>query len=245
MVDELHVSKRKDIGSGHESSSRHHDQHASKQLVQDGYDQIAPRYLEWITYRPSVRPLYLSKLLKLLPEKSKILELGCGAGVPTTQLLAQTHEVTANDISTAQIELAKKRVPEAKLVQGDMMSLIFAPATFNAAVAFYSIIHLPRDEQVVMLQRIEEWLCDGGYLLLNLGVKDDPGTVERDWLGGKMYWSSYDAEANEEMVKKAGFELVEREVIEEDEDGHLVSFLWILARKGNEVGAGREKAIAQ
>jgi hypothetical protein len=51
------------------------------------------------------------------------------------------------------------------------------------------------------------------------------------WLGGKMYWSGYDATTNVQMVKGAGFEIVEEEVTKEEEDGVIVPFLWILARK--------------
>lgn len=51
-----------------------------------------------------------------------------------------------------------------------------------------------------------------------------------------MYWSSFGMNANVEMVKAAGFELIEEEVTNEVEDGKIVQFLWILARKGK---AGR------
>jgi ubiquinone/menaquinone biosynthesis C-methylase UbiE len=157
-------------------------QHASKHIVEAGYDQIAPRYLEWATSHSyaSSRLLYTQKLLILLPNPSKILELGCGAGVPCTQLLAQSHHVTGNDISAAQIELARKHVPNAEFVKEDMMSLEFEKGRFGAVAAFYSVIHLPREEQGVMLRRIWGWLEDEGYLLMNLGARDDPGSVDKD-----------------------------------------------------------------
>jgi hypothetical protein len=46
-----------------------------------------------------------------------------------------------------------------------------------------------------------------------------------------MYWSSFNAETNAQMLKAAGFDLIEEEVTNEDEDGNTVQFLWILARK--------------
>ncbi len=33
------------------------------------------------------------------------------------------------------------------------------------------------------------------------------------------------------MVREAGFTLLEAEVLDDDEDGTLVPFLWVLARK--------------
>lgn len=60
------------------------------------------------------------------------------------------------------------------------MSLEFEKGRFGAVVAFYSVIHLPREEQGVMLRRIWGWLEDGGYLLMNLGARDDPGSVNEN-----------------------------------------------------------------
>ncbi len=207
-----------------------------KQLVERGYDRIAHRYLEWARnnlaqMESSARMSYLRKLLARLPERAQVLELGCGAGVPCTQLLAQQAHVTGVDISAAQIALAQQYVPTATLVQVDMLSLTFPAATFDAVVAFYSIIHLPRAEQVVLIERLAKWLRPGGWLLMNLGTSNDPGSIEPDWLGAAMYWSSYDAQTNREMIQRAGFALVEAEILLDDEDGAPVPFLWILAQK--------------
>lgn len=208
-----------------------------KQLVEARYDSIAPRYLEFaqrnLSWEPSAaRMSYLRKLLGRLPAQAQVLELGCGAGIPCTQLLAQQAYVTGVDISAAQIALAKQHVPGALLLQADMMTLAFAPASFDAVVAFYSIIHLPRAEQAILLERLAQWLRPGGWLLVNLGVSDDPGSIEPDWLGTAMYWSSYDTHTNLALVSRAGFTLVETETMVDDEDGEPVSFLWILVKKG-------------
>lgn len=60
------------------------------------------------------------------------------------------------------------------------MALEFERGSFGAVVAFYSVIHLPRNEQKAMLSKIGEWLADGGYLLLNLGARDNPGSINED-----------------------------------------------------------------
>lgn len=207
-----------------------------KQLVEAGYDSIASRCLEFAQRnlaweQSTARMSYLRKLLERLPAQAQVLELGCGAGIPCTQLLVQQAYVTGVDISAAQIALAKQHVPDAILLQADMMTLAFPPASFDAIVAFYSIIHLPRAEQAILIQRLAQWLCPGGWLLLNLGVSDDPGSIEPDWLGTAMYWSSYDTYTNIALVSQAGFTLAEAETLIDDEDGEAVPFLWILAQK--------------
>ena len=203
-----------------------------KRLVEEGYDRVALRYLEWST--PSIaRMKYLHKLLEYLPKQAEVLELGCGAGVPCTQLLAQHALVTANDISAAQIALAKQHVPEARLIHSDMMSLKFPPNTYDAIVAFYSIIHLPRVEQKTLIMRLSEWLRPDGYLLLNLGTRDDHISMNPNWLGCPMYWSGYDADTNRGMIHQAGLKILEAEIVCDDEDGRLVPFLWVLAKHEN------------
>jgi ubiquinone/menaquinone biosynthesis C-methylase UbiE len=150
--------------------------------------------------------------------------------VPYTEELLQHGNVTAVDISASQLALAKEHVPDAKLIHADMMTLTFSSDTFDAVVALYSIIHLPREQQEVLISRIKAWLRPGGFLLVNFGTTDNPGNIE-DWLGSEMYWSSYDVRGNQEMVEKAGFEIAKAEVRENVEDGKVVPFLWVLAKK--------------
>lgn len=212
------------------------DGEKAKILVQQGYDQIANTYLNWTLTKSTPRLEYLEKMLSKLhaPSNADVLELGCGAGVPGTELLSQRcGKVIANDISSAQVELAKSRIKGANVdfKQEDMTKLEFEPASFDAVVAFYSIFHLPREQQAKLLQSIYLWLKPGGYLLCNLGARDDPGSTAKDWLGSQMYWSSFDVETNLKLLRDAGFAINEHKVLEDDEDGRLVPFLWTLSEK--------------
>jgi SAM-dependent methyltransferase len=203
----------------------------SKSIVKEGYDRIAQRYLEWTSKHSCPRITYLKKLLNLLAPGSLVLELGCGAGTPGTRLLADNNAVTANDISETQISLARKNAPSAKFIPGDMMSLSFAAGSFDATVALYSIIHLPRSEQEMLIQRVSAWLRPGGYFLLNVGTEDNPGYVDSDWLGSRMYWSGFGENVYRDMVRQAGLEDIDVEVLQHEEDGRLIPFLWMLLRK--------------
>ncbi|TVY85439.1 Demethylrebeccamycin-D-glucose O-methyltransferase [Lachnellula suecica] len=214
------------------------DNENARQLVEQGYDKMAATYLDWTTSKKTPRVACLDKMLSKMsaPSSANVLELGCGAGVPVTQLLSsRCAKVIGNDISKAQIELAKSRIKETNVefIQGDMTKLEFEHASFDGVAAFYSIIHLPRDEQSTMFQNIFSWMKPGGYLLCNLGATDLPGHTAKDWLGSQMYWSSYDVEGNLKLVRDAGFTIDEHEILEDDEDGLLVPFLWILAVKKN------------
>ncbi len=81
------------------------------------------------------------------------------------------------------------------------------------------------------MSRLVDWLRPGGWLLANLGISDNPGFIDPNWLGMPMYWSSYDADISQEMISGAGLSVLEAETRWDDEDGVLVPFLWVLATK--------------
>jgi len=207
-----------------------------KTLVQQSYDEIAQHYLDWSAEHESPRIPQVQKLLAKIPNPrdADVLELGCGAGIPGTELLSRNFRtVIANDISGAQIDLAKRNIKSgnAQFIAGDMMKLTFEPSHFDAIIAFYSIIHLPKLEQLEMFKQIWSWLKPGGLMLCNLGTTDNPGGT-KPWLGGaQMYWSGFDADQYHTILTERGFSLISTEIISDDEDGRMVPFLWILAQK--------------
>lgn len=90
-------------------------------VVQQGYDTCAPKYLAWQSARPAPKALdWFLKLFAHLAPNAHILELGCGPGVPYTQLVVN-HEfqfqVTAVDISTSHIALARENVTKSPRVE--------------------------------------------------------------------------------------------------------------------------------
>ena len=104
-------------------------------------------------------------------------------------------------------------------------------ASVDAVVAFYSLTHVPRDEHAALFGRIREWLRPGGLFLASLGVEDDPGGVEADWLGVDMYFSHFSARASLRLLAEAGLVVERSETRTEPEDRHDARFLWVVARR--------------
>src|SRR4051794_38464425 len=110
---------------------------SARLLVQRGYDQISKTYLDWTLASSTPRLTYLEKMLSKMhaPSDAVVLELGWGAGVPGTELLSsRCSKVIANDISKAQVELAKSRVKGTNIDfrHGDMTKLEVEPASLDA-----------------------------------------------------------------------------------------------------------------
>jgi SAM-dependent methyltransferase len=159
-----------------------------------------------------------------------------------TAALAEGRDVTGVDISPAQVARARENVPNATFIAADMTALDLPDGSFDAVVAFYALTHVPRSELADLLGRIHGWLKPGGLLIATMGVEDDPGTVEVDWLGVPMFFSHYSAKHNRRLVEEAGFAIEEADVRAEPGDRHGTRFLWVVAHKvaaASPAGRGR------
>jgi SAM-dependent methyltransferase len=215
-----------------------------KARLKESYDAIADTYATHFTKEDDpVRLRYIRHLFEQFniggKDVASVLELGCGSGIPATKFMLQhdkiTFHVTGNDISTTQLNHARSNLAEfgnrVTLVEDDMLSLDFPNSTFDAVMGFYSIIHLPRDEQTQLMRKISDWLKPGAFFLANFAV-EDMATNEIDrWLDhdkGWMFWSGWGKEASLKMVESVGMEILLKEVHEDVVDA---AFVWVLAKK--------------
>lgn len=206
----------------------------NRKIVEKSYNQIAEKYLRRFRLNSDANKhtvKYLKLLINLLPRKAKILDLGCGAGIPTTKILAQYYQVVGVDISEKQIQLARKNVPEAKFIKTDMLEVDLPDNSFDAIVSLYAIIHIPREHHQELLRKIRKMLKPDGYFLATMGVSDLKEAKEENWLGAPMYWSHFDKKRNLEMLQQAGFEVIKAKVEVEKEDREEVKHLYVLAKK--------------
>jgi 2-polyprenyl-3-methyl-5-hydroxy-6-metoxy-1,4-benzoquinol methylase len=211
-----------------------------KATVESGYDQMAEQYLATKDPEDPLALRALEDLASLLPSRAAVLDLGCGAGVPVTRWLADRgFAVTGVDVSAKQLELARTYIPDGTFIKADMTEVDFGSESFDALVAFHSIIHVPRTEHPALLKSIHRWLEPGGALLATMAVADYEGRDE-DWKGwgAPMVWSHYDRNANVAMLREAGFEIQYAEPRTGGGTGdESETWLWILARKLSREGA--------
>jgi SAM-dependent methyltransferase len=203
-----------------------------EEIVRRGYDAIAERYAEWAASFESPVMRWVELLEERLPERSRVLDLGCGGGGPATRALAARYDVVGVDISERQLERARRLVPEVRYLRADATEVDFEPESFDAVVSLFVLGHVPRAKQRPLLERIFGWLVPGGRLLATLGIGNIDDEVEADWLGAPMFFASYDEVWNRRALEGAGFVLEEARVVPVEEPGHgVVSFMWVLARK--------------
>jgi SAM-dependent methyltransferase len=203
---------------------------ARKRTVRDGYDVLAPRFAAWadsIEGDPWVR--FLAELEARLADGARVLDLGCGSGVPKTRRLAKRYEVVGVDASEAQLRLARENVPGGRFLRADFAALELEEGSFDAVTAFYSISHVPREEHPVLFAKIARWLRPRGFFLASLGACGSEDWTG-EWLGVEMFFSSHDGETNRRLLRESGFEVLLDGVVTMQEPEGEATFLWVLAQ---------------
>src|SRR4030042_4038993 len=103
-----------------------------KSNLEQVYDDLAP-----VWGKDIAKPVWGLKELEefvYLSKKnggSKVLDLGCGSGIQSKQLFEAGLKVVGLDLSSKMISQAKKRVPEAKFIVGDMTKMEFIKEEFD------------------------------------------------------------------------------------------------------------------
>ena len=203
-----------------------------KLLVARGYDMIGEAYGQQATRsRTEQRNRYESVLLDRLPAGATVLDLGCGSGIPTTRRLARRFRVTGVDVSARQVACAQYNVHGARFICADFGSLGFAPGSFDGVSAFYSIVHLPRDEQGALLTSVATWLRPGGLLVAAMGTGDHEADFDQSWLGAPMFWSTFDSATNRRLVEEAGLRTISAREETTTAGRDSETFLWVVAVK--------------
>ena len=157
-----------------------------------------------------------------------MLDLGCGAGVPSTRRLAESFSVVGVDISAEQIARARQNVPGAELIRADIREVDFPAASFDGVCALYSIAHVPREGHAQVFGSVWRWLRPGGVFLASLG-SGDLAAWTGEWLGVPMFFSSHSAPENRRLLSEAGLEPVHDEIVTMHEPGGDATFHWVIS----------------
>lgn len=197
-----------------------------KETVKAGYNAIANRYLAERA-RDSEDVILIRNLIESLNDDANVLDAGCGAGVPISQMLSERFKVTGVDFSEAQIELAKKNVPDGTFICADMTKLDFPENSFDGICSYYAIIHIPREEHQSLLANFYRMLKPNGYALLCLGAENLIDDIDENYLGTRMYWSHYDGGTYLRILKDCDFSIIWSKYVSDgscEGAGHLFVF---------------------
>lgn len=198
-----------------------------EQIVEEGYDRIVRVYQGHRKTFDNWREL--EECGALLPKMPRVLDAGCGTGIPVARwLVARGYEVTGIDLSEKMLRLARKNVPTAYFLKMDMTNLDFEADSFDGLVAMYSVIHVPRRIHARLFKEFHRILHPNGVMLVSLGSSGWQGTG--DFHGVKMFWSHFGPKQSERLIKLAGFRILSGRYVESGGERHY----WVLARKNEQ-----------
>ncbi len=139
--------------------------------------------------------------------------------------------MTGIDVSARMVEMAKRQVPEGEFFQADMMQASFDDASFDAVVAYFSLLMLPKSDVAVMLGRIHGWLRSGGLFSLGM-VNFDADAAPVEFMGQRIRVTGYPPDGLADAILQSKLTLISLQSVEHQPSlGPVEPQIFCLAQK--------------
>jgi ubiquinone/menaquinone biosynthesis C-methylase UbiE len=204
--------------------------------TQQGYDELAEEYVLHIYNELEHKPLdraLLNHFADEVKQQGMVCDIGCGPGHVARYVHERGVKVFGMDLSHKMVEQAQRLNPDLEFKQGDMRALDIADEALSGILAFYSIIHIEREQVTEALQEFRRVLQTRGLLFLAFHVGQE--TLHIDDLWGKevsIDFHFFEREEIEGYLRAAGFVIdatIERAPYADAE--HPSRRVYIFARK--------------
>ena len=165
---------------------------------------------------------WLDHFLALLPQKSSILDMGCGSGEPIARYFIERGcNVTGVDSSSRLIGLCKDRFPDQEWIVADMRTLSL-DRRFDGILAWDSYFHVSPDDQRPMFPIFRRHARPKAALMFTSGPAH--GEAMGTYKGEPLYHGSLDGAEYRSFLLQNGFEVVGH-VVEDPDCGHHTVWL--------------------
>ena len=178
------------------------------------YDLIAEWYTR--TRSPTAGVAEVAAFAAELPAGARVLDLGCGDGVPVTRRLVRGgFGVTALDSSAEMARRFRTAVPGVPVRCERAEDARFPTSSLDAVVAWGVLFHLSEADQRAVIAAVSGWLRPGGRFLFTSG--DVAGVREGVMDGVAFRYVSLDPSGYRRALAEAGMRWVR---LRTDADGN-------------------------
>ncbi len=161
----------------------------------------------------------LDEFMTLLPKGAKVLELGAGAGQGAAYVAGKGFDVTAMDLSPANVAMALNRGVNAYV--GDFTDPDFFIGEFDGIFAMNSILHVKKDLFRGVLAVVRRSLVVGGIAQIVVwGGINHEGPFEDEWTNPPRFFAIY-TDDDFAALETTGFERVSCVFRHDDVEGDL------------------------
>ena len=187
--------------------------------VQTSYDRVAAEYADRfggeMSYKPFDR-LMLDWLIAKVGGRGPICDMGCGPGQIARYLHSRGAPACGIDLAPEMVAQARRLNPEIPFQQGDMLALTgVGDDTLGGIAAFYTLIHIPREQMVRAMTELKRVLRPGGVLLATFHIGQQIVHLDEWWdRPVSLDFIFLERPEMKAFLQEAGFEL--EEAIERD-----------------------------
>lgn len=162
-------------------------------LWAEGYDQTVQHSEEKDQYPFAGYKAILNKIFNevMAVPASTVLDIGFGTGILTAKLYEQGHSIYGFDFSANMIAIAKEKMPEAHLMEWDLMNglpqeLLQQP--YDAIISTYALHHFTDELKAVYITQLLQHLSPTGKILIGDVAFQTREQLEQCRQDSKGYW---------------------------------------------------------
>ena len=181
----------------------------------NGYESISAEFIS--TRSPIIGVKRVQDWAKTLPRGAAVVDLGCGPGVPITEVLvAEGLSVYGVDAAPSFVQAFQRNLPDTPIACEAIQDLKFFDRTFDGVLAWGFMFVLSPEDQRRLIERIGDILVPGGRLLFTSPAEMGSGT---DIMTGREF-RSLGAEEYRQRLLAAGL-TVAREYKDEGQNHYF------------------------
>lgn len=179
--------------------------------VRATYDEVASEYAIRISEELAGKPLdraLLDVFAQHVGSGPRVCDAGCGPGHVARYLQDRGIAVYGVDLSPNMVAEASRLQPGIEFRVGSLAEPLGAPDSLAGIVAFYSLIHLPREQVTPALEEMRAALRPGGLVFLAFHIGSEVLHLE-EWWGHSVVidFLFFEVEEMKTYLAQAGFEL--------------------------------------
>lgn len=171
------------------------------------YDKHADRYRD--QRNDLAMPDLIDRMVSLMHGR-ELLEIGSGPGRDAREFTDRECKVTGLDLSSALVEMAKKAVPEAVFIVGDVLEMPFPDEYFDGIWACATLHHLKRKDIPLALKEMYRVLKPQAPAFISVKVGEgEESKSDQEFFGMERFFSYFSKDEFETYLQEAHFEIID------------------------------------